>query len=156
MNFLTLSDFDIVINRDLLFEIISYPVVANPNSPTTEEQEQIDEALAKLSLAVESAISELSGYLANRYDTSLIFAAAGIARNAIIVHKCLDIAIYYLYHINSPEAMTELREKAYDKAIDWCAKVNNSEINLPGLPPLQGEDNNKILFGSNPKRNHHF
>ena len=104
MNFLTLSDFDIVINRDLLFEIISYPVVANPNSPTTEEQEQIDEALAKLSLAVESAISELSGYLANRYDTSLIFAAAGIARNAIIVHKCLDIAIYYLYHINSSES----------------------------------------------------
>jgi phage gp36-like protein len=156
MNFLTIADFDIVINRSLLYEVISYPELVNPNSPTPEEQTEINLAESKLSMAADAAISELSGYLANRYDTSAIFAASGISRNAIIVHKCLDIAVYYLYHINSPEAMTELREKAYDKAIDWCEKVNNSQINLPNLPPLQGEENNKILFGSNTKRNHHF
>jgi phage gp36-like protein len=156
MNFLTINDFDTVIERELLYQIISYPNVINPNSPTQEETALITIANAKLTAAVEAAISELSGYLANRYTSSEIFNKVGSARNGLIVLKCCDIALFYLYRINSPEAMTELRENAYKNAIDFCEKVNRLELNLPDLPKPSDSSKDTILFGSNLKRNNHY
>mgnify|MGYP000947055193 CR=1 FL=1 len=156
MTFLTINDFDTVIERELLYQIVGYPEVIDPDNPTEEESGLITVALAKITAAVNAAISELSGYLANRYTTSEIFNQVGSSRNGLIVLKCCDIAVFYLYRINNPEAMTELREKAYKNAIEFCEKVNRLELNLPDLPKPTDSSKDTIFFGSNPKRENHY
>lgn len=78
MRFLTLEDFDVVINREELYNTIDYPDSGAPQQAS---------ALAKLNGAVNAAISEMEGYLNNRYSSNELFSATGTSRNSLLVLK---------------------------------------------------------------------
>jgi len=108
--------------------------------------------------AIDAAISEATGYLSN-YDVATIFAATGAARNAILLTYVKDIAIWHYIQLANPNIDMELREKRYNRAIDWLEAVQAGKI-VPPLPPKPATTNNptpgKIQFGSNAKRNTHY
>lgn len=147
MRFLTLEDFDVVINREELYNTIDYPDSGAPQQAS---------ALAKLNGAVNAAISEMEGYLNNRYSSNELFSATGTSRNSLLVLKCTDMAIYHVLTLNNPEAMTDLRKERYDNAIMAMEKINKLELNLPNMPVPADESKDVVYYGSNARRNNHF
>jgi phage gp36-like protein len=147
MNYLVIEDFDTIISRELLYNTIDYPESGAPEQAA---------AMAKLSGAVAAAISEASGYLNNRYDTTNIFNKTGTNRNAFLVLKLCDMAIYHVLTINNPESMTELRKDRYDYAITVFEKINKMELNIPDLPIPSDDSKSQVFYGSNERRNNHF
>lgn len=147
MRFLTLEDFDVVINREELYNTIDYPT-----SGSTAQ----NAALAKLNGAVNAAIAEMEGYLNNRYSSNLLFDATGTSRNSLLVLKCTDMAVYHVLTLNNPEAMTDLRKERYDNAIMVLNQINKLELNLPNMPVPADETKEVVYYGSNPRRSNHF
>lgn len=112
-----------------------------------------------LHAAVESAISEAKGYLA-AYDRATIFSAEGEGRNAFLLSIIKDMAVFHYLKLCNYGADMEFRTYLYQRAIDWLKQVQKGQVS-PELP-LRDEngdgvpDDTVFLFGSNPKRSHHF
>lgn len=156
MNFLIKTDFYSIIDEEILNELIDYPVVADPAHPTTDEQNAIDAANAILDDAESDAISDASGYLNERYDAAVIFDQRGSERNASVVKKICDIALYNIHSRTNPKAIPDLRVKRHDDAIRWLKQVNQAQISPVGLPAPVDGSKNIILSGSKPKRDHYY
>jgi len=110
---------------------------------------------AKLEVAINTAVEELSGYLRSRYDTTLIFAATGDNRNEVVVMYACDIALYHLTSSRDGRQGMEIRKERYDRAIKWLEDVQKGNI-MPNLPTPSGPDgeediNNPIRYGSQPQ-----
>lgn len=113
--------------------------------------------------AIDAAIEEASGYL-TKYDTRKIFSATGNARNAILLLFIKDIAAWHFVNLCNAGVDLELREKRYNRAIEWLE--NNQNRNNPNLPALEdgasgsgslpGTGRVQFDFGSNPKHDFHF
>lgn len=112
--------------------------------------------------AIDAAIAEASGYL-TRYDTKKIFAATGKNRNAILLLFVKDIAAWHFVNLCNAGVDLDLREKRYDRAVEWLK--NNQNTNNPSLPALPDSSSSDTLpglcrhgldFGSNPRRDNHF
>ncbi len=114
--------------------------------------------------AIDAAIEEASGYL-TKYDTKKIFAATGSARNPILLLFIKDIAAWHFVNLCNAGTDLLLREKRYDRAIEWLR--NNQNRNNPSLPapdkdskgavdsvPAYGHG--QLDFGSNPRHDSHF
>lgn len=114
---------------------------------------------AAMMSAIDAAIEEVQGYL-TKYDTGKIFAARGKERNPILLLFVKDIAAWHFCNICNAGVDIEMREKRYDRAIEWLKNNQNKQNpNLPAAPEAsahcklcQGE----IAFGSNRKRDNHF
>ncbi len=110
--------------------------------------------------AIDAAIEEVSAYLV-KYDTERIFAAQSKERNPILLLFVKDVAAWHFCNICNAGVDIELREKRYDRAIEWLK--NNQNRKNPSLPAAPdntdahcrqcGAD---IAFGSNRKRDNHF
>ncbi len=155
MRFLVIADFDAVIDRDILYDLIDYPDVVDPLHPTTEEQEFISEALAKLDLAERAAIGEADGFLSSRYNSQQIFQKTGVDRSSVLLLRITDMTLYHLHGIVNPKSIPALRAKKYNEALDWFEQVQEGKVNPSDLPKVIDGSKDHILFGSNPKRDHY-
>lgn len=112
--------------------------------------------------AIDAAVSEARGYL-TRFDTERIFQASGLRRNQLLLIFVKDIAVWHLVNLCNAGTELELREKRYDRAVDWLKAVQKGNVS-PDLPEREAEaggaDKNNpvgaIAFGSNPKRVQHY
>mgnify|MGYP002621714582 CR=1 FL=1 len=99
------------------------------------------------------AIEEISGYLRPKYDCGKIFSAEGPARNRQLLMYACDIALYHMASSLPQRMGMEIREKRYEKALDWLKKVQDGTI-LPDLPEAVDEEGNSaapsIRYGSQP------
>lgn len=112
--------------------------------------------------AIDAAIAEARGYL-TRFDTDKIFQASGSRRNQLLLIFVKDIAVWHLINLCNAGSDLELREKRYDRAVDWLTAVQKGNVSpdLPGREPENGvsDKNNPIgtiAYGSNPKRTQHY
>lgn len=113
-----------------------------------------------VSTAIDAAIEEVQGYL-TKYDTGKIFAARGKERNPILLLFVKDIAAWHFCNICNAGVDIEMREKRYDRAIEWLRNNQNRQNpNLPAAPEQPGRQEcrccGEIAFGSNRKRDNHF
>ena len=112
--------------------------------------------------AIDAACAEAKGYL-SRFNADKIFAAAGTYRNMLLLTFIKDIAVWHLINMCNAGTDYELRERRYERAIDWLKEVQRGNVS-PDLPtrdaaPDHGEKNNPIgdiAYGSNQKRVQHF
>lgn len=110
--------------------------------------------------AIDSAIQEAKGYLAN-YDREAIFGASDGERNALLLIFVKDIASWHLVNLCNAGTDLQLRESRYMRAIDWLKGVQANKV-TPDLPVVDKDGDGKsdqpgeYLFGSNPKRKQHF
>lgn len=112
--------------------------------------------------AIDAAIQEASGYL-TRFDTKRIFSASGSGRNKLLLIFVKDIAVWHLINLCNAGSDLELREKRYERAVDWLKAVQKGNVspNLPEQATDEGatDKNNplgSIAYGSNPKRTQHY
>lgn len=139
-NFITLSDYDASIHREILDALV-------------REDETIIEILE------DRAISDMRGYLSNRYDVAAIFSAIGDNRNQLILMKALDITIYHIFCIHNPQKLSTIRKDRYERTVEWMKAVARGKVNIDGAPLLPTESltkNNEFQFRSNPKRTNHY
>lgn len=112
--------------------------------------------------AIDAATAEARGYL-TRFDTDRIFQTSGSHRNQLLLIFVKDIAVWHLINLCNAGTELELREKRYDRAVDWLKAVQRGNVS-PDLPERKPEDgkpdkNNPIgtiAYGSNPKRVQHY
>ena len=104
--------------------------------------------------AIDAAISEAKGYL-TEFDTEHIFGATGGDRHPLLVTFVKDIAVWHLVVLSNYNADIELREKRYNRAIDWLKYVQKGLV-VPDLPRPADDVPKTIIHGSNPKRTQHF
>lgn len=119
-----------------------------------------DETIAQA--AIDAAAAEACGYL-TRFDTDRIFQALGARRNQLLLIFVKDIAVWHLINLCNAGTELELREKRYNRAVDWLKAVQKGNVSpdLPEREPKNGKPgkNNPIgaiAYGSNPKRTQHY
>lgn len=99
------------------------------------------------------AIEEISGYLRPKFDCGRIFAAEGDARNRQLLMYACDIALYHMASSLPQRMGMDIREKRYEKALDWLKKVQEGII-LPDLPLALDDQGDTaaptIRYGSEP------
>ncbi len=108
--------------------------------------------------AIDTAVSEVKSYLANRYDVDTIFAATGSERSALIVEHVKVCAVYHLLLLCNVDAIYERYEKAYERSTKFLQQVADGLLS-PDLPYLQtgnGSPTGTIQLKSNPKFVHSF
>lgn len=114
-----------------------------------------------LEVIEEQAISEMSGYLASRYDVDSIFDKTGDDRNSLILMFAKDITLYHLHAIYNPVKFPMIRKDRYEQAIEWLRQVRDGEINPTGLPLASNDDGDQgaqanFEMSSNTKRINHY
>lgn len=132
MGFLTETDYDVQIR--------------------TEIKAVINQSGTSQALAEQMAEAEMIGYLRPRgYDTVVIFAATGAARNPIIIMYLIDMVLYHLHSNIVTRAMPKTRDDRYTAAISWLDKVSRGQLD-PDLPVIVAADTTPtIQLGSNTK-----
>ena len=74
----------------------------------------------------------------------------GDNRDRSLVKNMVDIALYTLHSNIAPQNIPALRQKRYEKALEWCMTVAKGDI-TPNLPLLQPSQGNRIRIGGNIK-----
>lgn len=115
---------------------------------------EITEATPAIIDTIEAvAISEVTSYLYNLYDTEDIFSTTGMDRNAHVVQMVASIVLYYLY-LRLPKAkMPETRADNYETIIKFLESVRDAKNALP-LPKkiIESEPATQVRWVSNPPR----
>jgi phage gp36-like protein len=112
-----------------------------------------------LQSAIDAAIEEARGYL-TQYDTAATFALTGVDRNAVLVMRCKDIAVWHYIQLANPAVEMSLRLTRYEQAIKWLEHVQSGKTN-PTLPAIAAATDGSraetyLKYGSNHKRNNQF
>lgn len=104
------------------------------------------------------AIAQMRTYLEERYDCNALFSAKGDKRNQLVLMMALDIAIYHIFCAHNPQKLSPMRQERYDRALEWLKKVSEHKLSIPDAPqlPLQNDNSNPTIIGSNPKRTQHL
>jgi hypothetical protein len=76
--------------------------------------------------------------------------AQGDNRDRSLVKNMVDITLYTLHSNIAPQNIPALRQRRYDKALEWCMAVAKGEI-TPALPLLQPTQGGRIRIGGNIK-----
>lgn len=117
---------------------------------------------AQINKAILAAVGEATAYLNSKYDCTTIFNAQGDDRNAVVLEKCVSIAVWYLIRTSNADIIYERARDYYTQAIDWfklVAGVDSSGRTIaPDLPvrKTEGEITGKMRFGSARKFSHTF
>jgi len=111
--------------------------------------------------AIDAALSEARGYL-TQYDIKAEFEKTAPVdpevdlRNALLLTFVKDIAVWHFCILSNAGTDLGLREKRYDRAIDWLKAVQKGNV-TPDLPAIPAElKTGPILYSSNEKRINHF
>lgn len=135
--FIDKNDYDVSINSNVLDQITQF------------DDQKLDRAEA-------TAISKVKGYLATRYDTTVIFAATGSARHPMVLDCCVKICLFEIHMLINPRKVPEYRKESYERAIGWLELVMEGKVEPPDLPRLTSPDGDYIKFGSNPIKDTRF
>ena len=95
-----------------------------------------------LELAEDQAISEMRGYMHDRYDIDAIFNTTGTNRNMVVFMFAIDITLYHLHSAHNPMHFPQIRKDRYDRAMEWLSQLQRSVIS-PDLPLRVDSDGNK-------------
>jgi phage gp36-like protein len=138
--FIELSDYDASIHREILDSL-------------TREDDTIVE------ICEDRAIAEMRGYLSRRYDVNAIFYRAGGDRNQLVLMMAIDMVVYHILCIHTPQKVSQIRKDRYERAMEWLKQISDEDISIDGAPLLPEEERaNKATFltRSNPKRVNHY
>lgn len=135
MNFLVSTDFEKQIKADQL------DTITGGDSTLLDEVET-------------DAISEMTSYLRQRYNTALVFSQTGPDRFPVLVLYLVDMCLYHLHSRINPRKVPDLREKRYDMAIHWLQKVSAGKLS-PDLPEPD-DTSDDIRWGSNEMLSHGY
>lgn len=105
------------------------------------------------------AISEMRGFLSQRYDCDAIFSAQGDDRNQLILMMAIDIAVYHIFSAHNPMKMSKIRDDRYKRALEWLRRVRKGDETIDGVPEISEDEKalrSEYLIKSNPKRTNHF
>jgi hypothetical protein len=109
-----------------------------------------------LDVTEKRAIDLAAGYLKVRYDTDAIFAATGDDRHDQLLGVIIDLSLYYLHKRLNPRKIPAHRKDSYEEAMNWLMMVRDGDL-LPDLPvPAEEDQEDIVLFQSNPKRENHI
>jgi len=112
--------------------------------------------LTKLHTAIQAAITEVRGYLADRYDIDAEFAKTADDRNSLLVLYVKDIAVWHFVNLANVNTSLELRAKRRDDAIKVLESVHKGNFNML-LPQLEDENKQAVItYHSNEKRENHY
>ena len=76
--------------------------------------------------------------------------AYGDNRDRSLVKNMVDVALYTLHSNIAPQNIPALRQRRYEKALEWCMAVAKGDI-TPNLPLLQPTQGGRIRIGGNIK-----
>jgi phage gp36-like protein len=76
--------------------------------------------------------------------------AYGDNRDRSLVKNMVDVTLYTLHANIAPQNIPALRQRRYDKAIEWCLCVAKGDV-TPNLPLLQPTQGGRIRIGGNIK-----
>lgn len=140
-------------------------ITANDYAPYIKESnlqrmigDDIDTSVA-LGEAQATALAIVKNSLFSRYDTNVIFAQEGDARNKVIVRYVVVLTLYYLYERLPANIMPERVQNNYTEVMDALREIEDGKkpIDLPqrtneetGLPVT------KFRFSLNPPRTHNY
>lgn len=139
MDVLTLNDFYTVIEPQHLNELI-----------------EGDNTL--LDSAELTAIGEVTGYIATRYDAAKCFDVANIPTNSgisTLIQKMVDIALFHLHSRITPSNIPDIRNQRYVNAINWLEKVSSGFI-IPALPVQETEPTTPLRYGNSSKTENRY
>lgn len=142
--FITLSDYDSTIHRDILDSLLRGE--ASENSTIIEDCQM-------------QAIAQMRSYLNKYYDVNKIFSAQGSDRHPLVLMMAKDIATYHIFCIHNPYKMSQIRKDRYDRAIEWLKGVAKGDITIDGAPRLPEEEaaeNSPWQIENNELRISHF
>lgn len=142
MIYLENKDFYKVITKEELTDIVGPHDLPSDNGFSILEALEMD------------GISEMSGYLAVRYDDGKCFDAT-IDKIPIIVQKLVDIVLYNAYSAISPNNIPTLRDTRFTNALNWLEKVASGYIN-PNFPTKPEQPKTPLRFGSSQKKMNNF
>lgn len=110
-----------------------------------------------IAAAIDGAVAEAKGYLGD-YDTQAVFETQGDQRNPLLLIFVKDMAVWHLINLSSNGTFYEVREKRYNRAVEWFKGVQKGDISpdLPRKTDEQGAPSKWIHSTSNPKRTTHF
>lgn len=74
----------------------------------------------------------------------------GDNRDRSLVKNMVDVTLYTLHANIAPQNIPALRQRRYEKAIDWCMAVAKGDV-TPNLPMLQPTQGSRIRIGGNIK-----
>jgi phage gp36-like protein len=74
----------------------------------------------------------------------------GDNRDRSLVKNMVDISLYTLHSNIAPQNIPALRQRRYEKALEWCMAVAKGDI-TPNLPLLQPAQGGRIRIGGNIK-----
>jgi phage gp36-like protein len=113
--FITTTDYDAAIHSEIL------------DALTRDDD-------AVIEIAEDTAIEEMKGYMAKRYDCDVIFAKTGSQRSQLVVMMAIDITLYHLHSASNPMRFPQVRKDRYERAVDWLKAVQKGDIIPDGLP----------------------
>lgn len=124
--------------------------------------------------AINTAIEEVSSYLTGnnknewndgrvQYDVAAIFAATGLARNALVLAHVKTCAEWWILQLCNADILYEKAKDRYDRTIDFMKKLAKGDVTISSLPvlvpPTVDADGNKLelypfRMGGRAKFNH--
>lgn len=102
-----------------------------------------------------AAISEISGYISGKYNTTEMFSQKGDSRDVYLITMTIDIMLFRLYSRTSSNNIPEIRVSNYAKTIDYLEKVSKGLV-VPTFPLKDSSfDSNvsEMICGSDRKIN---
>ena len=75
----------------------------------------------------------------------------GDNRDRSLVKNMIDVTLYTLHSNIAPQNIPALRQRRYDKALEWCMSVAKGDV-TPSLPLLQPTQGGRIRIGGNIKQ----
>ena len=91
---------------------------------------------------IAAAIEEVKSYL-KKYDTVVIFAAVGAARNPLILETTKTVALWYIIRLSNVDIIFTQAKDRYDRAIKWLEGVRDGTI-VPDLPHATAPDGGAV------------
>ena len=107
---------------------------------------------------IDVAISEITSYISEHYNTALIFSQTGTSRHALLLNFGVDIAVYIIVSAVLPGQDLEDRRARYKRALDWLKELNKGNIvsDLPKSTPPEDSPNTRGAVGTHTKRNNYY
>lgn len=131
-----------ITKEDLKTAIYAYQVDAITNGDDTLVEQ-----------AIQTAITEMKSYLANRFEVNGIFANDNPNKNHLLVSFCKDIAVWHLAKLAHVDMLNS--KERYEYAVRWLTKVSKGEI-VADLPYNEQPQQTHWIADSNPKFNHYY
>lgn len=125
-NFITLTDYDATIHREILDALL------RKDAPTYDPQ--------IVEICEDRAVAEMRSYLNKSYDCDRIFAATGTERHPLILMFAIDITVYHIFCQHNPYKMAKICRDRYDRAIEWLKGIMKGDVTIDGAPMIDDDE----------------